>query len=135
MGPEAEECPKMDHFALLWVSCPFPSETSWNLTDCATIGVKQLNSAGENLNVCKWSSLNEIKVWQWLIGILWIGNALRGEKRQWSYSRFKGSKYVWLWRSSWRNLGEISFTCLRRISCYNILILVYGFLLWQNVLI
>ena len=44
--------------------CTFPSETFKNLMDYTTIGVKKLNSVGKNPNVCKWSSPDEIRVWQ-----------------------------------------------------------------------
>jgi len=32
--------------------------------DRTTIGFKKLNSADKNQNVCKWSSSDEIRVWQ-----------------------------------------------------------------------
>ena len=47
-----------------WIFCTFPSGTSQNPTDCATISVKQLNSVDKNPNVGKQSSLDEIRVWQ-----------------------------------------------------------------------
>jgi len=47
-----------------WVFSTFFSKTSKNLADCSTTGVKQLNSTGKNQNISKWSSPNEIRVWQ-----------------------------------------------------------------------
>jgi len=40
------------------------SATLKNLWDCVTTGVKQLNSARQNQNFSKWSSLDETRVWQ-----------------------------------------------------------------------
>ena len=54
-----------------WPFCPpfcvfsaFSSKTLKNLTDCAANSVKQLNSARKNPNFSKWSSQDEIRVWQ-----------------------------------------------------------------------
>ena len=47
-----------------WVLSTFFTETSKNISYCVTTGVKQLNSASKNQNFSKWSSPDEIKVWQ-----------------------------------------------------------------------
>jgi len=47
-----------------WAFSAFFIETTKNLTDCATTGVKQLNSANKNQNISNWSPPNEIRVWQ-----------------------------------------------------------------------
>jgi len=65
VGPGAGKCPKNAHFApFFWTFCIFHSEMSQNPTNCATISVKQLNSADKSSNVSQRSSPDKIRVWQ-----------------------------------------------------------------------
>jgi len=53
MAQGLKNAPKVTLLLPFWVFCTSPSETLKNLTECAGIGVKQLNSANKNPNVCK----------------------------------------------------------------------------------
>ena len=54
-----------------FVFCSFPFETLRNFTDYTAKSVKHLNSADKNLNGCKQTSPDEIRVWHISINV-WI---------------------------------------------------------------
>jgi len=59
----SEKVWKWPFFPPFWVFSAFFFETSKNLLYCTTIGVKQLNSVSKNLNISKWRSPDEFRVW------------------------------------------------------------------------
>jgi len=59
-----KKAPKWPFFPPTWVFSAFFAETSKNHSYCATTGVKKHNLANKNQNVSKWSSSEEIRVWQ-----------------------------------------------------------------------
>jgi len=60
----SEKASKWPFCPPFWVFSVIFSEMSKNLSDCVATRIKQLNLVIKNQNVSKWSSLDEIRVWQ-----------------------------------------------------------------------